>query len=140
MNLYSQFETDTSLEREGLWLEYGTNSQKQPIEIKIARAGGSNETYLKKLEFRLKPHKRLIQNDASEMRPIIEKVVREVYAETVILDWRGVEDRTGNPMPFSKENALKLLTDLPDLYADILEQSTKAALFRKELREADAKN
>jgi hypothetical protein len=139
MSLYKQFETDTSVERDGLWLAYGQNSKKQPIEIKIARAGGSNEAYLKKLEAKFKPFKRLIQNDALD-RPIYEKLVRETYAETVLLDWKGVEDRDGNDMVFSKENALTLLNDLPDLYADILEQSTKAALFRKELREADAKN
>jgi hypothetical protein len=139
MSLYKQFETDTSIEREGLWLEYGSNSKNEPIQIKIARAGGSNNTYLKLLEARFKPYKRLIQNESLE-RPILEKVVREVYAETILLDWKGVEDREGNSLPFSKDNALKLLNDLPDLYADILEQSTKSALFRKTIQEADAKN
>jgi hypothetical protein len=140
MSLYKQFETDTSVEREGLWLEYGTNSKGEAIRIRIARAGGSNDRYLKLLEARFKPHRRILQVDALEHRTLIEKISREVYAETVLLAWEGVEDRDGNVISFSKDAAVKLMCDLPDLYSDIVQQSTNASLFRKSIREADAKN
>lgn len=139
MSLYKQFETDISAEREGIWLEYGTNSKGLPIRIKICRAGGSNDPYLKKLEVRFKPYKRLLQIDSMD-KGLLDKLIRETYAEAVLLTWEGVEDRDGNAMEFNKENALKLLTELPDLYGDILAQSQNSALFRKEVREADAKN
>ncbi len=139
MSLYKQFETDVSVEQKGVLLEYGNNSKGQPIRIRIARAGGSNTAYLKLLEARCKPYRRVIQNESIE-RPMLEGILRGVYAETVVIGWENVEDREGNELPFSKENALKLFNDLPDLYADIVEQSTKTALFRKDLQEADAKN
>lgn len=139
MSLYTKFETDRSLEKSGIILDYGPNSKGKNIEIRIARAGGSNESYLKKLEAKAKPHRRQIQHETME-RAQIEKMIREVYAESVVLGWEGVEDRDGNEMLFSKENCMKLFDDLPDLYADIQEQAQSAALFRTTVREADAKN
>lgn len=139
MSLYAKFETDRSLEKQGITLDYGPNSKGKPIEIKIARAGGSNDAYLKRMEAKAKPHRRQIQHETIE-RTQLENIVKEVYAETVVLGWSGVEDRAGKEMVFSKENCLKLFNDLPDLYADIQEQAQSAALFRISVREEDAKN
>lgn len=139
MSLYSKFETDRSLEKQGIILDYGPNSKDQPIQIKIARAGGANDAYLKRMEAKAKPHRRQIQHETVE-RAVLESLVKEVYAETVVLSWEGVEDRDGKELPFSKENCIKLFNDLPELYADIQEQAQSAALFRLSVREADAKN
>jgi len=54
----------------------------------------------------------------------------EAYAEAVILGWDGVAGPDGAPLPFTRENAVKLMLDLPDLFRDVQEQATKAALFR----------
>lgn len=139
MSLYAKFETDRSLEKTGITLDYGLNSKKQPIEIRIARAGGANDAYLKRLEAKAKPHRRSIQHETIE-KAQLDSIVKEVYAETIVLGWSGVEDRDDNELSFSKENVLKLFADLPDLYTDIMEQAQSAALFRVEVREKDAKN
>lgn len=139
MSLYKKFETDRSLEKTGITLDYGPNSKGNPIEICIARAGGANDQYLKRLEAKAKPHRRAIQHETVD-RLQLEMIVKEVYAETVVLGWANVEDREGNDLAFTKENVLKLLNDLPDLYTDIQEQAQSAALFRMSVREADAKN
>lgn len=139
MSLYKKFETDRSLEKTGITLDYGPNSKGNTVEIRIARAGGANDQYLKRLEAKAKPHRRAIQHETVE-REQLNQIVREVYAETVVLGWTNVEDRDGNEMAFTRENVLKLFTDLPDLYTDIQEQAQSAALFRISVREADAKN
>jgi len=139
MSLYAKFETDRSLEKQGITLDYGPNSQGKQIEIKIARAGGANTTYLKRMEARAKPHRLQIQHETID-RIVLENIVKEVYAETVVLGWSGVEDREGADMPFTKENCIKLFNDLPELYADIQAQAQSAALFRTAVRETDAKN
>lgn len=139
MSLYKQFKTDNNLEKEGILLEYGTNSQGNPICIRVARAGGGNVAYAKRMEARVKPYRRQIQNETMETA-LIDRILKEVYAETVVLGWENVEDEKGDPLPFSTENCIKLFDDLPDLFKDIQEQSQRAALFREELREADAKN
>lgn len=147
MSLYDKFETDRSLEKTGIDLDYGPN-KKLPVNekgehpstiIRIARAGGANDLYLKRLEAKAKPHRRQIQHETIE-RAQLENIVKEVYAETVVLSWENVTDRSGNLLEFTKENVLQVLSDLPDLYADIQAQAQTAALFRVEVRDLDAKN
>lgn len=137
--LYAQFKTDTGLETGGIIVEYGMNSQKKPISFRLARAGGSNSRYTKRLEIRLKPYRRQLQNESMDTKQL-EQIVREVTAETVLLGWENVEDENGKPLEFNYENSLKLFTDLPDLYADLQAQSQRSALYRVEVLEGDAKN
>lgn len=151
MSLYSQFKTDTKLEKDGILLEYGENSKGKPICIRIARAGGSNERFNKRLEAASKPYRRQIQTETIATETIA-KMIRQVYAETVVLGWENVElivkDNDGNPVEpeqyeermFTVPNCLELFNDLPDLFLDIQEQAQRAALFRTEIREADAGN
>lgn len=139
MNLYQQFKTNDNLETQGILLEYGTNSQGNPICIRIARAGGANRAFEKLIEAKVKPFRRQIQNDIMETA-LQEKIILEVYANTIILGWENVEDENGQPLEFSVPACIKLLTDLPDLFRDIQEQSQRASLFRQDLRSADSKN
>ncbi len=139
MSLYKQFKTDAGLERLGVVLQYGQNSKGLPIGIRIARAGGTNEQYAKRMEAAVKPYRRQLQNDTMD-RKVLLGIVREVFCETVILGWENVEDKDGNALAFNKANAIKLFTDLPDLFDDVKEQSERSVLFREEVREVDAGN
>lgn len=133
-NIYDKFATDNKAEQEGIVLDYGDG-----LEIRIARAGGSNLKFEKLVQARMRKFERLRQNDLLELS-VLRPVMREIYAEAVVLGWSGVTDRAGNPMPFSRENCIKLFTDLPDLFEDVILQSQKAALFRATVLEAEAGN
>lgn len=139
MSLYKQFKTDKNIEKEGILLEYGLNSSGAVIAIRVARAGGANVQFTKMLETKTKPYRRQIQNDAIDIK-VVDKILKEVYAHTIVLDWENVEDESGKPLPFSPENCIKLFDDLPDLFKDVQEQSGKFQLFAEEIREADSKN
>jgi hypothetical protein len=139
MSLYAQFQTDKNIEKDGVVLEYGLNSKKKVISIRIARAGGANTHYAKLLESKIKPYRRQIQNETLD-NAVAEKLTKEVYAQSVVLGWENVEDQDGNELAFNQANFTKLMDDLPDLWADIQNQATRAALFRSEILEADAKN
>lgn len=139
MSLYSQFKTDPSVEKDGILVQYGNNSKGLLIQIRIARAGGNNVGFAKAYEQKTKPYRRQIQNDTMDPK-VAERIILEVYAETVVLGWEGVEDEEGNDLPFNKENCIKLFTDLPDLFRDLQAVSQSIAAFRSEIREADAKN
>jgi hypothetical protein len=139
MTLYTTFKTNPEVERTGVLLEYGTNSQGLPITIRIARAGGANTAFQKRLEAAVKPYRRQIQADVMDQKQL-EKLVRGVFCESVVLGWENVEDKDGKTLPFSAANCEKLFTDLPDLYADVQAQSQSLALFREIAREADAGN
>lgn len=139
MSLYKQFKTDPNYESQGITLEYGNTPNGKPIRIKIARAGGSNSKFLKVLEIKSKPYRRQLQNETIDPK-IADNILMEVFAETVVLGWENVEEENGTPMPFTKENCLRLFRDLPDLFADIREQASRAALFKAEIKELSTKN
>jgi hypothetical protein len=139
MSLYSQFQTDPKLEKEGILLEYGETSDGKPICIRIARAGGANKAFEKRMEIATKPIRRQLNNETADSAQLV-KLLRKVYAETVVLGWENVEDRNGKPIEFTVENCIQLFTDLPDLFSDLQEQSRRAALFKAQVREDDAKN
>lgn len=139
MSLYAQYKTDPELEKSGLWLEYGPNSKGNEQRIRIARAGGANTQFQKRVEALTKPYRRQIQTEIIG-NDMVTKLLRQAYAETVVLGWENIEGPDGEEMQFSVENCVKLFTDLPDLFTDVQEQAQRAALFRAELREADAGN
>lgn len=156
MSLYSQFKSDGNLERDGILLQYGFSAgakarfmaegmaedkaeAQAATTIRIARAGGANVQFQKRMEHLVKPFRRQIQTETIDAKQV-EKLVRQVYAETVVLGWENVDDAEGKPMTYSVENCRKLFDDLPDLFADIQEQAQRAALFRAEIREAEAGN
>ena len=127
---YDLFKTDPGIETEGLTLDYGD------FQIRIARAGGANRGFVRALEAKLKPYRRQLQSETLDDQ-VAERILREVYADHVILGWRGVTDGEGKAMTFSRANVLRLLTDLPELFRDIQEQAGRIALFRaQELEDA----
>ena len=139
MSLYKLFKTNENLETDGIWLEYGQTADGKPIRIKIARAGGHNVAFSKALEKATRPYKKAIQTGMLDNKTA-DRLYKEVFAETVVLDWINVEGPDGQPMDFNKENVLKLFEDLPDLFVDLREQAGTVALFRDEVREADLGN
>lgn len=142
MSMYSQFATDQGLEKNGIVLDYGN------FRVTISRAGGSNKKFSRLLESKTKPYRRQIQNDSMD-DVIGDRLLREVYVEAVIQDWetkdgdkwkKGIEGKDGKILPFCNKNIYDTLTNLPELFADIVSQAGKAALFKHETQEDDSKN
>lgn len=147
---YDLFKNNEELEKKGVELRYGDS-----FYITVARAGGTNKRYVKAFEAKTRPHRRQIQagtlDDATDRR-----IMAEVYADTVVLGWgKYVLDEDsgefvaqngvipgpdGQDLAFNRDNVVKLFLDLPDLFADVVENSTKLALFRDDALEGDAKN
>lgn len=140
--LYSAFATDRDVEKSGIFIQYGTverDGKEVPVQIKIARAGGGNARFDKVFEVKTKPYKRMIQTDTLP-DSLNKQIMREVYAECVILGWENVQDADGEFIEFNQKNVIQVMTDLPDLFTDIQVQANKAALFRKMIVEEDVKN
>lgn len=130
---YKNFKTDLVMETEGIWLDYGD------YKIRIARAGGQNMAYAKSVEKYAKKHKLALKNDTLD-NDVQQALMVQVYADSIILAWEGVVNENDELMSFNRENVVKLLTDLPDLFADIRSSATSLQLFQKELLEKAAKN
>lgn len=134
MSFYKIFGTDKNAETEGVWIDYGEAGR-----IKIARSGGANKAYTNALQKMYKENRRQMETDTMSDE-VAERKVREIFVRHVIIDWEGVKDANGKNMSCTFDNANKLLTDLPDLYRDLIQEAGKVSNFRAEALEADAKN
>jgi hypothetical protein len=145
MSMYEQFQTDTSLESQGIWVDYGD------FRVRLARSGGGNKKFEKTMAALTAPYKRAIATETLS-EDVSQKILMQGFVEAVILDWQvkddesesgwkqGIEDKDGSIMPFNAENVEKTLKALPDLYIDLRAQAGKATLFLKSLREANSGN
>lgn len=132
-SLYAMFKTNKTAEENGVDINYGE------AVITIARAGGANTAFSRRMEVLFKPYRRQIQTDTMPKEQM-EELTKQAFCETVILGWKNVYDENGNDIAFSVEAAIQVMTDLPDLYADLFELASKTAIFREDTLEADAKN
>jgi len=131
-NVHALFGTDKKAEQEGIIIEYGDG--EDAFSFRVARAGGSNKAYLKKLEALCRPHLRQIKNDTLS-RKKQQEIMIKAYVGTVILGWTNVRDKTGTVLEFSHENCTKLFKEYPDLFADLASEAGRANLFREEMLE-----
>lgn len=148
MGLRRLFKTSDKVEKQGVYLEYDDKTR-----IKIARAGGSNTTFTKLFEKKMRPFRRALNTGLLGNKQAAA-LLHDIYAETIILSWeekRGGEWMKGiDPedagmegaelLEPTKENMIKVFKELPELFVDIQQQSQAVALFREELDEGDVGN
>lgn len=148
MSLRKSYKTDADAETNGVWADVGYSDQfKGPISFKLARMAPSNKVYATALERAYRPHE-AAQRAGTLSTELGNTIFRRVFCETIVKDWRNVskEELTGNPEDaetqavFSTEDAIKLLTDLPDLESLLIEKAKSLAAYAEATQETDAKN
>jgi hypothetical protein len=159
MSLYSQNKTSNKLENEGVWFDLRKNEDGTMQSFKIARMALSNVKYAAAIRRIQKQYKKMLQLDILPPETA-DRVSNEAFVETVLLDWRNIThpvDAKGafvtfehgeptteivgeKPFPFNTVNALKLITDLPDVYKVLESVANEAEAYRVAALETDAKN
>ena len=142
-DMYDLFETDQNLEKDGVYIDYGS------FRVKLARSGGANKRYGKILEAKAKPYRRAIQTKTMD-NELAERMMMDAFVETCIIAWEtkidedewksGILDEDKSLQPFKKENVIKVFKRLPDLFIDLSEQATTLSNYRIGELEEDAKN
>lgn len=137
MSLRSQFATNSKSEIEGIAVKYAPNDDGTEPTFIVARAGGNNKEYSKTFEKVTRPYRRTMDSMPPEQA---KNILMDIFVESILKGWEHVQDENGVELPFTKENAIALFKDLPDLYADLSEKSSGMALFKQEALDAEAKN
>lgn len=141
MSLSSMFKTDENAEQNGVRIEIGDSW------FMVARTGGSNRKFKVAFERISRPFRR--QLDLGLLRDEQqETLVMEAFAEAGLLGWGGVKlSDLGEPfegedaeVPYSKDNAVRLFRNLPQLFDLLLKDSQNHEIFRADIREAESKN
>ena len=75
MGMYDVFETDTDLETNGVWIDYGE------FRVRIASAGSGNKNYMKYAEKKLKPVRKAMEAGAlNEGRS--QAIMADIFTKT----------------------------------------------------------
>lgn len=131
MGTYQAFGRNESREQEGVIVDLGESGK-----FRLARAGGSNKRYQKSLESGMRPHRRAFQQGTLSDE-VANAVLLNAFCDAVVLGWEGVTGPDGQPLPYSRDAAKKLLTDLPDLFTILRDAAADVSIFRDEVGKAN---
>lgn len=138
--LFKNYKTDKSAEVNGVPVTVGINEDdKSKINFILARAGGNNKAYGAALTTKSEPHAQAIAAGALP-EELAEEITKEVFVDSVLKGWENVRDADNKPLEFSKENALKLFDELPDLFEELALKARKISTFKTANLEVVAKN
>lgn len=103
MVILKSLASDPTAEREGVWCEY-----EPGFDMRIASTATAE--FERALFEALKPYSELARAGklTDEQR---DGVLKEVFAQHAVKDWRGLESEPGTPLPFSPAEALALFKD-----------------------------
>lgn len=140
MSLYKHYRTDAKLEIEGRWFDIKPANDDGSIPgFLLKRRGSRNAEFMKANERIVRNHKMELDNgtmDSAEARSIIV----ETFVDAVLKDWRNIPNEYGGgEQEFNRANALKLFTDLPDLFDKLNEQAGLMINYQDKLIEAAGK-
>lgn len=159
-SLFAQFATNRKAEVEGVPVTFGNVNEDGTVPtFRLARMGKSNKRYQKMIEAETKPHIHAIRSN--NLAPELDEAITlRVFCASVLVGWENlivpevfdasahtiagpVREADGvrlSYVPFSAENAEKLMKALPELYANLKEQAQGMAIFRAEELAADSKS
>ena len=123
--------SDEKAEKDGVELAFGNGRF-----IVVMRSGVANRNYKSVMSRIFKPHQNVTgavsMTDAAAL-----SLIKEVYAEAVVLDWRGFVDAEGKNIPYSKNNCVDLFTASPQIFEIVQSESAKFSNFaRREIEES----
>lgn len=107
------------------------------VIITIHRAGGANKKYNRTRDRVFKPYRRKLQNGTMGLDEM-DDLMKDIYAESVIIGWEGVKGEDGAIVPFSKQSARDLLDELPAVWEEIQEAADRLGNFQAVRRAEDA--
>lgn len=148
-SMYDHFETNTNLEQEGVWIDYGD------FRVRASHAGNTNKKYVKYAEAKMKPIRRAVTSGSMDEERS-RFILFEIYAEVIVKAWEikdgedkatgeikwksGINKKGGGILEFNKTNVIATFKKLPKLFFDIQEVATSMDTYRKEDMKEDSKN
>ena len=130
-DIRKMFGTNKNAEIDGVWQDIG-----EKVKVKVARIG--NPQYQKAFRKITKPHKQALRR-GSLNDEVADKLLIKAMAKSILLDWSGLEE-DGKPVPYSYENAVRLLTDYRDFRDDVSDFANDMESFRAEEDKETEKN
>jgi len=148
-SIFDDYQTSPELERDGAWVR-----TSRGYEFRISRIGAMNVEYTNYLIQQGKT----IQSEISalegkssekltpanlkklnEMSDKMNEMVTESFARFIVKGWRNLYDREGKEIPYSIDNAIKLMR-MNELYKELYPLALQYSTFLISNLETTAKN
>ena len=118
------FITDDGLEEGGVELDFGGG-----IFITIKRAGGSNVGFQHQMAEILDNRDTDIVGKATSEEDE-KQILYSLFANQIVIGWRGLKDEKGNEIKFSVKNCIELFNESDEIYKHVSVQATTLDNFR----------
>lgn len=116
--------TDDSLETDGVELDFGNG-----IFITVRRAGGSNIGFQTRMaEILTNRNTDVIGKSTNDEEE--KQLLYSLFANHVVIGWRGLKDEKGSEIKFSTQNCIDLFNSSDEIYRHVSVQSTTLNNFR----------
>lgn len=137
--MYKMFGVNSEKENDGIWIQIDLGDEEKAWRFKLSRQSKQNKEYMKVLEKSIKPYRKALELKILDKK-VAERVYKEVFVKSILLDWENVCDEDGQPLDFNFENAMILFEKLPYLYDQLEEDAQNASNFRDEVLKVESKN
>jgi len=130
----SSIAIDVQKSIDGIWCPFFAG-----IELKIARA--NNPAYTKQLEKLEQPYLRQIRTATLDMETRLS-LNMQAAAKCILVDWKNIEDESGNEIPYSSEKALEFLKNPAYVRLNdfVMGKAYDYDLFSQEVKTESVKN
>lgn len=100
------------------------------ISIRVLRAGGGNKKFGRAYTRITAPFQRQMQGKKLD-DDMSDRLHYEIYAESVVIGWKGIRfEGDTEDAPCTKENVVKLFTEMPEVFSAVRETAINLAAFR----------
>jgi hypothetical protein len=133
LDLFALFSSDKESEETGRWLDLTDTTG-----FKIRAFGAKAVTDLR--DNLMKPYTALLKAGAKVPDEKTDEIGLRVLSGAIVADWKGVKNAAGEMVPYSPEEAYKIVKALPKLASAIIQFSLEGQNFKDEVREEAAGN
>lgn len=141
--LKNMFGSDKNIEVTGKWI-YPVGEFEGAPAFLVARAGGANKAFEKVQMTGLKPYRQIIQasskNPSVEALAIIREVTIKSFIEACLKGWKNVMNAEDKEVSFSKDEAIALFKQMPDLFDTLLGEAQSLNTYQSDDKDADSGN
>lgn len=121
MDLFRSYATDEDSENEGVWRKLGD------CELLIAR--DTNETFSNAVSKLYETNREALEVPGKDSKELNRRIMAEAAAEGLLKNWRGKVTYDGQDLPYSRENAVKVLM-IPDFMRAVRRMAAEEGQYR----------
>jgi hypothetical protein len=128
VNPFREYEIDAQKERDGVPFVIKSEDGADQMTFYLRYAGSGNRRFQYAIGKRREQHKARPKHNGAEvyvepgeLELIAQNdAAQEVFAESIVVNWEGVEGRDGQPLACTPENVLDVLRSCPGIWDQIV--------------------